>query len=170
MRKTDTTYKILNTKYSFGFTIVELLLIIAVITVLGGFGIANYSSFRNSKVLEEQVDVVVADIRETASRARSQESDNQWGIHFDNPAGNNNDYYQIWYGASYAGGTITERVNLSPGLNFTDPASAASEDVIFSKATGLPTASATIVIQSSATSASGTIQISTQGQVAYTIN
>lgn len=113
---------------------------------------------------------MVADIRETMGRSRTQESGNQWGVHFDNPTGAGNDFYQIWYGASYAGGTIAERVNLSPGLNFTDPAAGASKDAVFSKTTGLPTVSSTIVIQSSATSASGTIQIDTQGQVSYSIN
>lgn len=149
---------------------VEFLLALAIFIVLAAVGSANYASFRSRRLLEEQVDIVVADIRETISRSRTQESDSQWGIRFDNPAGNNNDYYQIWYGASYAGGTIVERANLSPGLNFTDPASAASEDVIFSKATGLPTASATIIIQSSSSSTSGTIQINTQGQVSYSFD
>jgi len=183
MKKTDTGYpastrrarrgeagKILNTKYSSGFTVVEILLALAVFVVIGIIGSANYASFRNRRLLEEQVDIVVADIRETMSRSRTQESSNQWGVHFDNPTGNNNDFYQIWYGASYGAGTIVERVNLSPGLNFTDPAAGASEDAVFSKTTGLPTASSTIVIQSSASSASGTIDISTQGQVSYSIN
>lgn len=153
-----------------GFTLVELIVTVSVVAILAVIGVANYVGLRNREVLESQIDEIVADMRWTAARSRAQEGGNQWGIRFTNPAGDNNDFYEIWSGTSYTSGTVYKRVSLPSGLRFTDPAASSTKDTIFSKATGLPTATSTIVVQSVSTGGSGTISLDAQGQVDYTMS
>ena len=153
-----------------GFTLIELLIVIAIVGVLVGAGMANYFGTRNRIIFESQVAKIAADVQSTRERSRVQESGNQWGVHFENPAGTGSDFYDIWYGVSYATGTTTSRSVLSASVEFTAPGPSSTLDIIFAKATGLPIASSTIGLQSTQSNATATIKINTQGRVNYTLN
>lgn len=153
-----------------GFTLIELLVVISIVAVLAGVVTVNFFGTRNRIVFESQVAKIAADLQSTRERSRVQEGGEQWGIHFENPAGAGSDFYDIWRGASYAAGTTTSHSVLSPGVEFTTPGPSSTLDVVFAKATGLPTASSTINIQSIQSNATATIKINTQGRVDYTLN
>ena len=153
-----------------GFTLIELLIVIAIVGVLVVAGMTNYFGTRNRIIFESQVVKIAADLQATRERSRVQEGGDQWGIHFENPAGAGNDFYDIWHGVSYAAGTTTSRSVFSSSVEFTAPGPGSTLDVVFAKATGLPTASFTIDIQSTQSSATATIKINTQGRVDYTLN
>lgn len=155
---------------SAAFTLYELLIVIAITAALGAVGIANYFGIRNKNLLENRVGEIVADIRFAMTRARAQEENEQWNIRFTNPSGAGNDYYEMWRGTSYASGTIHARVQLPTTLRFTDPAASSTKDIAFSKATGLPTASSTIVVELTTSGNTGTINIDLQGRVEYSVS
>ncbi len=153
-----------------GVTLVELLVALGIISILAGVGMANYFGSKNKKVLESGTLQIVAGLRETMERSKSQADDSQWGMHFENPLGSANDFYQIWKGVSYASGTIVSRAPLHESLQFTSPPANSSTDVIFSKATGLPQATSTIVIDSTSGGGTVTVNIDPSGRIDYTTN
>jgi prepilin-type N-terminal cleavage/methylation domain-containing protein len=168
----NTKYKIQNTKYQSGFTIVELLIVIAITVIMASIGSMTYFGFRERERVDQMANRIAADMRATMARAQAQEGGNQWGMHFDN-VDSSNPFYAIWYGATsstYGSGSTTfETVTLvATGLKFTAPAAGLSTDIIFTKPYGLPSASATITITSTAAPASSrTISIDTNGNITY---
>lgn len=149
----------------------ELLIVIGITVVLAGIGGATYMGLRERERIDQMADRIAADMRATMARAQAQEGGNQWGIHFDNTT--SNPFYAIWYGAtgsSYGSGstTVGTVTFVATGLKFTTPSSGASVDVIFTKPYGLPSASATVTVASTATGASSrTISIDTNGNITY---
>lgn len=148
-----------------GFTLIELLITITLLSVLAGIGIASFLNLRNVQILRGQVDVLVSDVRWTMSRSRAQESGLQWGIHFENPTGDGNDFYEIWEGDSYATGTVVRRVLLDSGLSFADPGASSTKEIIFSKNTGLPMSDYDVAISSTRGDEFGEVYITDLGRV-----
>lgn len=153
-----------------GFSLAELLVAMAIMAILAAVGFASYAGFKNKQSVEAEVLEIKAVIRETMELSKSQADASGWGIRFTNPTGSGNDFYEIWKGTGYASGTVTRRMNLSGNVQFTDPAEGAAKDIIFQKATGLLTASSSVVIQSLTGGGTGTVNIDTSGRVDYTLN
>jgi len=168
----DTKYKIQNTRYKLGFTIVELLIVIAITVIMAGIGGATYMGLRERERIDQMSNRIAADMRATMARAQAQEGGNQWGMHFDNVT-SSNPFYAIWYGATdstYGSGSTTwgTVTFVATGLKFTAPGAGSSTDLIFVKPYGLPSAAATITIASTATLASSrTVSIDTNGNITY---
>lgn len=152
-----------------GITLVEIIIVIAIIGVLVGLTSTNYFGARSSTALKNQVETIVADLRFTMSRASAQENDSQWGIRFHNESAVGADYYEVWYGSDYDSGSVASRMNIHGSVDFYDPSVGNTKDIIFQKATGLPTTSSTIAISSLGGSITGTINVNTQGRVDYLI-
>ncbi len=153
-----------------GFTLPELLVVMGIMILLFGIGSSNYFGYRNKKFLESSTVQIVTDLREIMERSRSQQSGSQWGVRFTNPSGDANDYYEIWSGDTYASGTVASKIPLPSSVVLSAPPSSSSTDIIFSKATGLPTATFTIVMITSSGSGTSTIDISSAGVINYVIN
>ena len=153
-----------------GITLIELLIVIATIGILIGIIGSNYSGIRNRVVFENQIEGIAVDLQWTRSRSIAQEGGEQWGVRFDNPMGDSNDFYEIWYGDSYAAGTVVNRTNLHGSVAFSDPPQAFTKDIVFSKATGAPTASSTIKLYSFDGVSTGTIDVNIQGRIDTTLN
>lgn len=159
-----------DVRSSTGFSLAELLVTMAIMAILAAVGFGSYAGFRNKQSVEAELPKLTAVTREAMELSKSQADASQWGIHFANPAGAGNDFYEIWKGASYASGTVTKRVNLGGSVGFTDPADGTTKDVIFGKATGIPAASTTVVVQSLSGGGTGQVNIDTSGRVDYTFN
>ena len=160
----------MDLKNNGGFSLAELLVAISIMAILAAVGFSNYTGFRNKHSVEAEIEKLTAVIRETMGLSRSQADGSQWGVHFANPTGAGNDFYEIWKGGSYASSTVTQKMSLSNSVRFTDPADNSTKDAIFGKATGLPSVSSTIVIESLTGGGTGTINIDTSGRVDYTLN
>ena len=160
----------MDLKNNGGFSLAELLVAIAIMAILATISFSNYAGFRNKHSVEAEIAKLTAIIREAMELSRSQADNSQWGVHLANPTGVGNDFYEIWKGGSYASGTVTQKVNLSNSVRFADPADNLTKDVIFGKATGLPTASSSVIVESLTGGGTGTINIDTSGRVDYTFN
>ncbi len=143
---------------------------IAIMGILATIGFSNYAGFKNKQSVEAEVAKLTATVREAMELSRSQADSSQWGVHLANPTGTENDFYEIWKGSAYASSTVTKRINLSANVRFTDPADGTTKDLIFGKATGLITASSSVVVESLTGGGTGTINIDTSGRVDYTLN
>lgn len=160
-----------------GFTLIELIVVVGIMAILATVGTVNYLAQRNKNRLELTGNILVRELNLTMERSRAQENGYQWWIHFNNPAGSANDFYTVCYGTYVSSGADcvadgggsgaqSKRTNLSAGLEFS-PGSPATQDVVFSKATGLPTGTTTIIINSISGTGSQTVTVNANGRIDF---
>lgn len=165
--------KFLNSKFYVlnsdrrGFTLVELLISVAILAIMGAMGAVSLSGFRRDRQLELAASDITYTLRRAQSAAIAQENSSAWGVHFDNPS-SGADSFSLFYGNSYATGTILSMNRLSSFLDYSDPSTGSTKDVLFAKATGLPGASTTIVIiRAGVASSSRTVTVNAIGKASY---
>lgn len=140
-----------------GFTILEVLLAVAIIALIAGIGIPVYLSYQSTNDLNTAVFSVVESLRRAQLLSRGVENDSNWGIYIqpgkvflfrgDSFAGRNEAYDEIF--------DIAPNISVS-GL----------QEVVFSKLYGYPQTSGTITL-SSATNQTKNIVINKKGMVDY---
>lgn len=165
--------KNLKLKTQKGFTLIELLISVGLLIIIAVVSVINLVGYRSRLDLDNASQEIIIVLRDAQNRSISQEatstqgSGGRWGVHFENPA-TSTDFYDLFWGATYATGTIVSRAALSSSIQFDTPVSGSSSTVIFSPVTGLPNASTTIKISTvSNTAVSSTITINTNGQIQY---
>lgn len=131
-----------------GFSLLELLIVIAIIALLGGVGSTYYRGFVKSIELQSISKTLGEDLRYARSKAMIGEGGVKWGVHVVNVSGGSQYYELFSTPTNYAGGTVISTTTLSTGLTFSDPSSGTNKDIIFSKISGNPVASTTVVIES----------------------
>lgn len=145
-----------------GFTLLELLIVIAIVSVLATAGVVTYANSQRKVVLTTSAEHISSVLRLARQRAVGQEQGLEWGVHFENPAGGAG-FYEIFKGASYSTSSVTEKFFLQSPVIFSQPASGNSINVIFSKRTGTTDAQYDIVILMQFLGASRTIRTHTSG-------
>ncbi len=143
-------------KNSNGFTILELLIIIAIISVIAVAGASSFRNFGKSVELTSIAQVISADLRQMQAKAMIGDGGLKWGARFVN--GTSDDYYELFSTpTTYADASkdVTATTTLSKGITFSDPVSG-YKDIIFSKISGTTTA-ATVVITSEGSYSTTTI-------------
>jgi len=156
------------------FTLIELIISISILAILAGIGFINIVNYRQRQDLSFAGQEIIEVLRNAQNRSLSQEatstagSGGRWGVYFENPTGAGNDFYDLFKGTSYAGGTVVSKSVLPSNTQFEEPANGSSSTIIFSPITGLPNASATIKISliSSPTSSS-TITVGANGNIGF---
>ncbi len=140
-----------------GFTILELLIVIAIVAVIAVAGVGSYRNFGKSVQLSSTAHVIAADLRHVQAKAMIGDVGVKWGVRFVN--GTPDDYYELFSTpTTYADArkNVTATTTLSKGISFSDPAEGSSKDIIFNKISGTTTA-ATVVIVSEGGFATTTI-------------
>lgn len=69
-------------KLNKGFSLIELLIAISLITVLAGFAIPSFSEFNRRQILKQAASQIVSDIRTMQNNANSGVGGRIWGITF----------------------------------------------------------------------------------------
>ena len=129
-------------KPRFGFTLIEVLISIAIISLLGTTALFSLSGYRQRQVLESSSRSIAAILRDTNKKAVNQDQGKEWGVHFER-ALSGRDFYAIFNGPVYL--TPIQLVYLPSALRFLDPISG-SKEIIFEKLTGLPSAATTVTV------------------------
>ncbi|MFH0890491.1 MAG: prepilin-type N-terminal cleavage/methylation domain-containing protein [Candidatus Liptonbacteria bacterium] len=127
-----------------GFTLLEIIITMAILTITTAGMIAIYSNTSRSADLDSAADTITFNLKHTQARAMAGESGLRWGIRFVNST---SDYYEIFSTPTdYEDLSMaTDTVNyLSGGISFSAPT--ASSTVVFEKITGAPTNSTTTTI------------------------
>jgi prepilin-type N-terminal cleavage/methylation domain-containing protein len=126
------------------FTLIETLIVVAILAILTTTAFVELSSFKNRHTLDLDAEEIVSALGNAQSKAMQQEGGDSWGVRFSNSAV---DLYQIFKGSSYSASTVVSSGQLSTTDAFTDPAEGVDIDIVFSARTGLPTpATSTAVV------------------------
>lgn len=164
----NTKYHIRNTIYSpKSFTLVEVIIVVAILTALLGTAYVELSGFKNRHSFDLDAESLVAALSNAQSKAIQQENGSAWGVRFENGA---QDTYAIFSGTTFsASGVVTEE-NLSAASVYTSPPNASSTDVVFNKLTGAPLGGEkSIAVQRSGGSEIYTITVSSIGKIYKTL-
>ncbi|MEK7460538.1 MAG: type II secretion system protein [Patescibacteria group bacterium] len=151
-------------KASRGFSLLELLIVIAIVVTLAVVGSGMYRNFGKTVELSSTSQTIAADLRHMQSKAMTGEGGFKWGGHFVN--GTPDDYYVLFStsGTTYADGTTVSvaTTTLSKSITFSDPTDANFKDIIFNKISGTTTATTVVIISESLTQ---TVNISSVGAI-----
>ncbi|NMA48548.1 MAG: hypothetical protein GX947_02060 [Tissierellia bacterium] len=82
-------FKLLKQRLSFknrvfGFTLLEVLIVIALTATIAGVGISSYIGQQRAKALDNTVQEIVGFLRYAQQKSIAQEQGGQWGVHFEN--------------------------------------------------------------------------------------
>lgn len=133
--------------YKSGFTLLELLLVMAILVIVALASREVYNGFAMGKNIDAVSKTIIFDLRVARSNAMSGQESNNWGIHFVNGA---SDYYEFFSSPgtyAHASTSIKTTTYLGSGLSFLTPSEGSSLDVIFSGLSGA-SSSSTISIKS----------------------
>jgi len=118
-------------KSSAAFSLLETLLVLALIIVLFGLGIFAYRNFYQSATLDSTAQEVVSALREAQQNAMSGKDDASWGVQF------LADRYTLFAGSDAASSTNKRAVLLDQAMTFTAlNFSQAGDSISFQKLTG----------------------------------
>ncbi len=147
-----------------GFTLIEILVGLAIAAILSTVGILNLSSFRSSRSLRANLEEVESAILDARDRSRTQEGGYAWGMRFSNSGGGS--MYELVSGTSYAPDSVLRSYRLSSGVRFSAPHEGRDVDVFFQPISGgLPAARALSLAHPGLSAAVGDVVLSTLGTV-----
>lgn len=142
---------ILNSKS--GFTLLELLLTMAIFSIIVAISLPMFSSYQSRNSLDIATYSVVQALRRAQSLARSGENDSSWGVHAQTST------ITVFLGNNFA----SRDINFDEKFNIASDITISSTDIIFTKFTG-----ETTVVTSTLTSPIGkvkTININQKGTI-----
>lgn len=139
------------------FTLLEVLLVVALITVIAGISIPAYQSFQNRNDLDIAASAFAQSLRRAQTLSQAVDDDTSWGVFAQNGS------ITIFKGAGYAtrDTAFDEVFDISPSL-----ALSGTSEYIFSKFTGEPSSAGSLVV-TSINNETRTITTNTKGMVSY---
>jgi len=108
-----------------GFTLIEVLITVAIVTTISLVGYVGFSKFKGSQAVELTTSEVAAVIKDAQKKAVTQQDGKQWGIRFKN----SNSSYEVFSGPSYASGTVSRTYYLGRNTVFGNPATSTIDEV-----------------------------------------
>ncbi|MDD5430808.1 MAG: LamG domain-containing protein [Candidatus Pacebacteria bacterium] len=126
-------------------TLIEILMYVALAAISVTTASLTLYSYESSLSVNNEAAQLLDDIREAQQKAITQEEGSNWGIYL-NAAADAVDSYSIFYGDSYAAGTVTYMATFAPRVRFSDPAEGSTKEIIFAKETGVLTSGDTKTI------------------------
>ena len=148
------------------FTLLELLIVVAISAILSGIGITYYATQRRTKTLETVTQDITNYLHYVQQKSIAQQEGKQWGVHFENP-NSGKDFYALYTGTTYS--TPIETRYLPVGIEFQEPTSGNSTDISFAKLTGADAAGTdqSITIELIGMGSTSTISVSSEGLITY---
>lgn len=126
-----------------GFTIIELVIVMAIIGILSAMIITPFAAFRNSKVLDTASEETLALLSEARGNTLSGKDGYQYGVHFETSK------IVLYRGATYSSTDVNNKtVLLDNALEVSSITLAGGGvDVLFDQLSGKTTKSGTVVIR-----------------------
>ncbi len=139
-----------------GFTLIELIVVISIITILSAVTVPLYSYFQTFTVLGSAKHEVLQNIRLTQVKAQSGENNSAFGVYFDT------NQYTLYQGDTYLTRNQSQDIiyGLSDNIGFSG-----FTEVNFSIKTGLPSATGTLTLTNTINNATETIIFNSMGLV-----
>lgn len=124
-----------------GFTIIEMLIVIAVIVILVSMSVGAFSQFYKGNILEEQTQKVVTTLVDARSKTLLSKEDTNYGVHFES------DRVILFKGDTYSAiDPDNEEVLLSSRVSLTTIIAGGGSDIIYKRLTGGVIANGTTTI------------------------
>lgn len=140
-----------------GFTMVELLLSVAILTALTGLSLPLYESFNRRNDLDLTTHSVAAAIRRAEAYSRGARGDSAWGVEFLSTG------ITLFKGTTYSSRDTSFDETLSlPG----SVTASGLTELTFTKLSGQPNTTGSLTLQST-TNTSRTITVNVEGMVDY---
>lgn len=146
-------------KQQTGFTIIELLMVIVFLAVIVGFLIIGFRNFAGFQQFNQAVSMIEFELNQARIEARSAVDDDAHGVKFDGSS------ITTFSGTSYSASNPTNESIIYDLVTFTVTLTGGTDEIIFNKLTGLPSATGTILIEGVQFTASSTIEISETGVI-----
>ena len=140
-----------------GFTLIEMMLSIALIAIIAGISVPIYQSFQVRNDLDIATVTIAHSLRRAQLLAQASDGDTDWGIALQTNA------ISLFKGTSYSArdASYDETFDLPGSL-----APSGMSEVVFEKFTGLPQTTGTITVTSN-TNEARSITINQRGMVSY---
>jgi prepilin-type N-terminal cleavage/methylation domain-containing protein len=140
-----------------GFSLVEMLLSVSIITLLGGLSLPLYAGFVNRNDLDLTAQNLASAMRRAQSFARAAKNDSGWGVEVTTGA------IVIFKGTSYAGrDTAFDETTVMPD----DITPSGMTAITFAELTATPSTNGTATLTSN-TNSIRTVTINAKGMVEY---
>ncbi len=140
-----------------GFTLIEVMLSLAMIAILAGVSLPIYQSFQVRNDLDIAAVTIAQSMRRAQTLSQAVDGDITWGVDIQSGS------ITIYKGASYAGrdATYDELFNMP-----TSTTPSGLSGVVFAKFTGMPQITGTITLTSNLNE-TRTITINSKGTISY---
>jgi prepilin-type N-terminal cleavage/methylation domain-containing protein len=140
-----------------GFTLIEMLLSVAIVSIIAGISVPIYQSFQVRNDLDVATATIAQSLRRSQVLSQAVDGDTSWGVKIQ--SGN----ITVFKGTSYAARDTTFDEVFDVPTSLTP--SGVSE-IVFAKFTGLPTSTGTITLTSSANEVRNVV-VNSKGMVSY---
>jgi len=123
---------------SAGFTLIELIISVAIISMMAVFVLSINANFLTNLNLDTKADELIGTLRLSQNRAVTGNGNSDWGVHIDNPSDSVHSF-TLFKGTTYASRDILYDIatQLPSGYTFsTVSLSGSGADVIFQRGSG----------------------------------
>lgn len=140
-----------------GFTLIEVLLSVAIISILVGIAMPVYSGFAQRNELDTTTQTLGQALRRAETYARSGKSDGPWGVAVSTST------FTVFQGATYASRNtaLDEAVTVPGSITL-----AGTSEIIFARLSGIPASTASITLNSNTNTTRG-VSVNAKGMVSY---
>jgi prepilin-type N-terminal cleavage/methylation domain-containing protein len=138
-------------KFKRGFTLLEIMLVLAVVVIISSIGIDFYTNYGKGVEISSVAQIIISDLKQAQAKTMIGEGNFRWGIHFVNTTTDKYEIFSTPTDYSDGGKVILATNFLGSGVKFSDPTEGLSKDIIFNKVTGGASASSVSINSSNIT-------------------
>ncbi len=149
--------KLIKTKHQKGFTLLEMLLSIALIALLSGLSIPVYQSFQVKNDLDIAANTIAQSTKRAQVLAQAVDGDTTWGIYIQSGS------ITIFQGSNYASRNTNYDEDFEMPTSITP---SGLQEIVFSKLYGEPQAIGTVILTTSTNEIANLI-LNEKGMVSY---
>ncbi|MDO8604745.1 MAG: prepilin-type N-terminal cleavage/methylation domain-containing protein [bacterium] len=134
-----------------GFTLAEIVTVVAILSILMSVALPSFSGFRNSKILDATSEEILAVLSTASANTLSAKNGDPYGVHFENLSGVSK--FVLYRGVTYSSSDVNNVVYmLDSKLEISNISLVGGAvDVLFDPLTGKTTQSGTVIVRVKAT-------------------
>ncbi len=143
-----------------GFTVIELLIVVAIVAILAALSLIAFNNLRQHQVLERDTALVRSMLELARSHTLASRESDQYGVYFSEPT------VAVFQGDSYSSTQVLRQRKLDPMVTIEQFAiNGNSDSVVFSALKATTTNHGTIVLKNTRDNATSSVTIKPTGLV-----